>query len=65
MLVLTRAAPEEIQIGNGVLIKVLSIKGGHVKIGIAAPDDVLIRRAEVWLPELAEHQERTLELAEL
>ena len=46
MLVLTRKLGEEISAGF-VQIKVLSIKGKTVKIGIDAPDTVRIHRAEL------------------
>ncbi|CAM4131686.1 carbon storage regulator CsrA [Lederbergia lenta] len=49
MLVLTRKKGESIQIGNDIEIKITSIKGDQVKIGINAPKNVEIHRKEVWL----------------
>jgi len=47
MLVLTRKRSEMIQIGENVVIKVLQTGRGTVKIGIEAPDDVRVIRAEL------------------
>lgn len=47
MLVLTRKRSEMIQIGDNVIIKVLQTGRGTVKIGIEAPDDVRVIRAEI------------------
>lgn len=46
MLILTRRHDESIMIGD-IEVKVLGIKGGQVKIGIAAPDNVHILRKEL------------------
>lgn len=47
MLVLSRKPGDSIVIGGGVRIRVLRIEGKHVRIGIEAPDDVAIIRAEL------------------
>ncbi len=47
MLVLSRKKEEEIRIGDEVTIKVISIKGGVVRLGIDAPKDVSIVRSEL------------------
>ena len=47
MLVLTRKRSEMIQIGENVLIKVIQTGRSIVKIGIEAPDDVRVIRAEL------------------
>lgn len=49
MLVLTRKPRQEIQIGNGVTITVLRVKGQSVRIGIEAPNDIRIVRGELNL----------------
>lgn len=47
MLVLTRKLQEQIRIGNNVTITVLRVKGQAVRIGIEAPRDVRVVRAEL------------------
>ena len=47
MLVLSRKVGGRIHIGENVVVQVLEIKGNQVRIGIAAPRDVLILRDEV------------------
>ncbi|MBI5474548.1 MAG: carbon storage regulator CsrA [Ignavibacteriae bacterium] len=48
MLILTRKLNEAIQIGDNISLKVLHISEGQVKLGIEAPDDVRIFRAEIY-----------------
>lgn len=48
MLVLTRHVGETILIGEGVAVKLVSIKGDQVRIGIDAPKEVAIQREEVY-----------------
>ena len=48
MLVLTRKEGEALKIGDDINVTVLGIKGGQVRLGIAAPDDVAIHREEVY-----------------
>ncbi len=47
MLVLSRKVGETIQIGSDIIIKVSSLSGGRVRIGIEAPRDVPIQRGEL------------------
>lgn len=47
MLVLSRKTDEEIVIGSNVTVKVLRVQGNRVYLGIDAPDEVGIRRAEI------------------
>jgi carbon storage regulator len=49
MLVLSRKKKETIVIGNNICITLLDVRGSHVRLGIEAPAEVPIRRAE--LPE--------------
>jgi carbon storage regulator len=49
MLVLTRKTGESIQIGNNIEIKVVSIQGDQIKLGIDAPKYIDIHRKEVYL----------------
>jgi carbon storage regulator len=48
MLILSRKKDEEIIINSEIRIKILSISDTQVKLGIVAPADVQIFRAEVF-----------------
>jgi carbon storage regulator len=52
MLVLSRKADEAIVLDGAVRITVLGVKGDRVRLGIEAPRDVMVDRAEV-------HERRT------
>jgi carbon storage regulator len=58
MLVLTRRTGEEVVIGEDIRVTVLAVRGGRIRLGIAAPPGVLIRRAEVVAPDLQPPCER-------
>lgn len=47
MLVLTRKAKEEIVINGNIRVTIVSIDGNKVRIGITAPPEVPVDRAEV------------------
>jgi len=47
MLVLSRKVGEEIFIGDNIVLEVVEMKRGVVRLGISAPRDVVILRAEV------------------
>lgn len=48
MLVLTRAVGQEILIDDGkVAVRVLGVQGGKVRIGISAPENIVVDRSEV------------------
>lgn len=51
MLVLSRKLDEVIRIGNDVEITVLAVKGNTVRLGIKAPRDVKVLRAELPINE--------------
>lgn len=55
MLVLSRKVGERIVIEPGIEIAVVDVRGGRVRLGIAAPSNIGIRRTEVSprAPELA------------
>lgn len=48
MLILTRRLGETIIISDDISITVLAIKGGHVRFGINAPENIVIYREEIW-----------------
>jgi carbon storage regulator len=47
MLILTRRVGETLMIGSEIAVTVLGINGQQVRIGIAAPKDVVVHREEV------------------
>jgi carbon storage regulator CsrA len=47
MLVLTRKASQQIQVGENIVITILNVKGNSVRIGIEAPRDVRVMRGEL------------------
>lgn len=48
MLVLSRKLNESIIIGENIEVKVLSIEGEQVKLGIVAPKNIKVHRREVY-----------------
>jgi len=48
MLVLTRKFGESIAIGHDIKVTILGITGKQVKIGITAPERVLVYREEIY-----------------
>jgi len=57
MLILTRKVGESILINDNIRIKVVEFKGAQVRIGIEAPPDVRVCRAEVNDKPQREHEE--------
>ncbi|WP_417380505.1 carbon storage regulator [Gimesia sp.] len=51
MLVLTRKLAEGIRIGDDILVKVIRTGKGSIKIGIDAPHDLRVVRAELFEEE--------------
>lgn len=48
MLVFKRRQGESVNIGDTILVKVVSMSGGGVRLGFNAPPDVAIHRSEVY-----------------
>jgi carbon storage regulator len=48
MLVLSRKLQQSIMIGDHIEVKILSIDGDQVKLGIVAPKSVKVHRSEVF-----------------
>ena len=53
MLILRRKPGESVRIGERIEVQVVEIAGGRVKLGISAPEEVLILRTEIH--QAAEH----------
>ena len=52
MLVLSRKPGQKVHVGNDVILTVLEVKGNRVRIGINAPAEVAVVRAELGDPML-------------
>lgn len=48
MLILTRRMGEAITIGEAIVISVLEVRGSQVRLGISAPSEVAVHRAEIY-----------------
>jgi carbon storage regulator len=55
MLVLTRKLMEKLFIGDDICVTVVRLEGGQVRLGIDAPRDVAVVRAELVPERLAAH----------
>jgi carbon storage regulator len=55
MLILSRRPNESLRIGNNVVITVVGFSGNQIRLGIAAPPNVVIDREEVHLRKIAEN----------
>ena len=47
MLVLSRKVNEEIVIGDNIRVRLVKIGGGRARLGISAPPEVSVHRAEL------------------
>ena len=48
MLILTRRVGEALMIGDQTKIVVLGVKGSQIRLGINAPNDVMVHREEIY-----------------
>ncbi|MCR4330766.1 MAG: carbon storage regulator CsrA [Patescibacteria group bacterium] len=48
MLILTRRTGETLNIGDDVEVTVLGVKGNQVRIGVNAPKQIPVHRAEIY-----------------
>lgn len=48
MLVLSRKKGESVMIGDQVEVKIISVDGEQVKLGIVAPKSVKVHRSEIF-----------------
>ena len=46
-LILTRRIGESLVIGDNVTVRVLSVKGNQVRLGVEAPREVSVHREEI------------------
>ena len=63
MLVLTRKAKQQIQIGPNITITVLQIKGQSVRLGIEAPHELTVLRTEIAKRDSSDKQDPTVQAA--
>lgn len=54
MLVLSRKESQRIRLGDSIVLTIVKIAGDKVRIGIEAPDNVLVLRDELQPFETAE-----------
>jgi len=57
MLILTRMIGETIRIGKEIAVTILDVHGTQVRIGIAAPKDVVVDREEIAKRKQAERDQ--------
>lgn len=60
MLILSRRTNEKICLGNGVTLMVVQIQKDKVRLGIDAPNDVLIYREEIAEDFVKKHENKKL-----
>ena len=60
MLILTRRPGESLYLGDNIKLKVLSVQGKQIKLGLDVPDDMTVYREEVYL-KIKEENEQALE----
>ena len=46
-LILTRKKGQSILIGDDIVVEIIDVDGGHVKVVVDAPDEVLVLREEL------------------
>jgi carbon storage regulator len=56
VLVLSRKASESIQVGENIVVSVVRIEGDRVRIGISAPSEIRVVRAELLQAVASENQ---------
>ncbi len=57
MLVLSRKETQRIRLGNSIVLTVLRVAGDKVRLGIEAPDEVIILRDELRSHDLTQPAE--------
>lgn len=64
MLILTRRLGESITIGDKIRVSVLGIHGRQVRIGIDAPNDVVVHREEIYVKIQQENRKASKSIRE-
>ncbi|WP_147821889.1 carbon storage regulator CsrA [Salidesulfovibrio onnuriiensis] len=60
MLILTRKPGESLYLGDNIKLKILSVQGKQIKIGLDVPDDMTVYREEVY-QKIKEQNRKALE----
>lgn len=60
MLILTRRPGESLHLGDNIKLKILSVQGKQIKIGLDVPEDMTVYRDEVYL-KIKEQNKQALE----
>ena len=63
MLILTRRPGESLYLGDTIKLKVLSIQGKQIKLGLELPEDMTVYREEVYL-KIKEQNSQALQASE-
>ncbi|MEM1190406.1 MAG: carbon storage regulator CsrA [Pseudomonadota bacterium] len=48
MLILTRKEGESLRLGDDIVVTVVGVKGGAVRLGVAAPKHIAVHREEIY-----------------
>ncbi len=62
MLILTRRPGESLYVGEDIKIKVLSVQGKQIKLGLDVPEDTTVYREEIYL-KIKEQNRQAAELS--
>ncbi|MEQ2527514.1 carbon storage regulator CsrA [Bacillaceae bacterium CLA-AA-H227] len=57
MLVLTRKKGESVVIGDQIVVEIVEIDGDQIRLGITAPKNIQIHRAEIYQAIQEENKE--------
>ncbi len=63
MLILTRRPGESLYLGDNIKLKILSVQGKQIKIGLEVPEDMTVYREEVYL-KIKEQNKQALEASQ-